>query len=460
MKCALISIGNEESYGLLFVGGELLLFDQDIKYFDAEEENVIEDIISWEPDYIMFSPMTAFFDIAIKITQEVKKKIKVISVFGGHHASSYPQIVDMYCVDKVVVGPVRGSVAQILNGKMGVIRTILTTPDSLSMPARKEYYRDIPRMGQRYRKVMISLFGCPWNCTYCSSSSSHLKEIYGKENHRRYFLSRRPIDVIMKEAKEIISLSETHEIEWVDDDLFSGDGYEEWLGLFISKWKNEIGLPMYVSTASKSVLKASDGLLRQLRSIVNCVGMGVQAIRPGSLRLFNRHWDNEPQMKAAYDRLISFGYRVNLQAIVGLPVDDPVGDAIDTIKCIQRVGPGSICSIYPLMVYPGTKIDKECIKRGLKLNNECNGDTNSGIPNIMFDSVTTNRLRNICKLATMFVKYGVDERWMRTLIDVEFDDEASKNLSMTRYHDCVVDRLKDKGESIFDDIQKSMKIRY
>ncbi len=54
---------------------------------------------------------------------------------------------------------------------------------------------------------------------------------------------------------------------------------------------------------------------------------------------------------------------VNLQGIVGLPIDDPVEDAIETLKGIQRIGPGSICSVYPLMVYPGTELSKLCEKK-------------------------------------------------------------------------------------------------
>ena len=166
---------------------------------------------------------------------------------------------------------------------------------------------------------------------------------------------------------------------------------------------------MYVSTTSKGILKASDKLLKHLRKIVNCVGMGVQASDPKSLKLFNRSWDNEDQMKRAYDRMISFGYRVNLQAIVGLPVENPVDDAIETVKCIQRIAKGSIPSIYPLMVYPGTEMERHCKESNKRLYEKCNGDTNSGIPNIKFSDMETKQLQNICKLATLFVKYNIDE---------------------------------------------------
>ena len=460
MKTALITFGNEESYGLLFVGGELLEHKQEIRFFDAEMNDVVSQVVEWGPQFIMFSPMTTFYLAALRMTKGIKNQLpKVVSVFGGHHAMACPQAVESDGIDIVVVGPVRGAVERILGGEKGVIQTIPTTPADLPKPARREYYRDVPRMANRYRKFMLSMIGCPWNCSYCSSSSGHIREIFGADVHKRYYLTRRPISTVIDEAKEIIQYR-TYEIEWVDDDVFAGSDIEQWLPEFVKVWEKELGLPMYVSTTSALVLKVSDNVLSTLKRIVNVVGMGVQAIRPASLKLFNRAWDSEEKMKKAYDRLRSFGYAVNLQCIVGLPVNDPVEDAMDTIKGMQRIGPGSVCSCYPLMVYPGTAMEQYCRQRNIKLNDECIGDTNAAIPNISFAPDVTKQLRNICKLATLFVKYGIDERWMRALINIDFDDETSRHLSMVRYYECVTDRLKEKGEQIFNEILAAMNLRY
>ena len=460
MKFALIAFGNEESYGLLFAGGELLRFDQEIRFFDAQREDVVGQVVDWAPDFIGFSPMTTFYPQALRVCLAIKARLpRAVSVFGGHHATSYPKIAQTPGIDVCVVGPARGAIERILGSQRGVLHSIPTTPGDLSPPARREYYRDIPRMATRYRKVMLSMMGCPWNCSYCSSASGHLKEIYGAPAHRRYFLSRRPIADIIAEAKEIIQYP-TDEIEWVDDDVFAGKDVEAWIPEFADVWEKEIGLPMYISTTSRYALRVSDRVLRAMRRLANCVGVGVQAIRPESLRLFNRAWDSERQMKAAYDRLVSFGFAVNLQAILGLPVEDPVGDAIETVKGLQRIGPGSVCSCYPLMVYPGTAMERYCADRGIALNEDCSGDTNTGVPNISFPPVVVRRIRNLCKLATLFVKCGVEERWMRPLLDIEFDDETSRRLSMARYYECVTDRLKQRGKEIFDQILSGMNLRY
>jgi radical SAM superfamily enzyme YgiQ (UPF0313 family) len=458
-KIALICFGNEENYGLLFVGGELLLFGQEIRFFDAQLADIADAIVAWQPDSLFFSPLTSYFPLAINLTREIKKQLPdVMVVFGGHHASSAPDIVDLPEIDVVVVGPVRGSIEKILAGEKGLIRTKLTTPDDLPMPARKEYYRDIPRLASRYRKFMLSMLGCPWNCSYCSSSTGHLHDIYGREAHKHYYLSRRPIPVLIEEAKEIMRLGKTEEIEWVDDDIFCGADIETWLPEFVDAWQKEIGVPMYVSSTSALTLKASDHALKTLKKVVNCIGIGVQAIRPESLKILNRPWDSEENMKNAYDRLVSFGYAVNLQAIVGLPVLDPVEDALETVKGLQRIGPGSICSVYPLQVYPGTTMEKYCADNNWHLNDTALGDTNTGIPAIAFAPAVTQRLRNICKLATFFVKYTIDERWMRVLLDIDLSESTSQAISMERYYECVVDRLGETGIKIFSDIQRGMKL--
>ena len=112
------------------------------------------------------------------------------------------------------------------------------------------------------------------------------------------------------------------------------------------------------------------------------------------------------------------------------------------------------------LILAGTDMAAYCLKMGFRLNSSCRGDTNSGIPGITFPPETTLRIRNICKLATLFVKYNISEKWMRALIDIDFDDETSKQLSTVRYYECITDRLKEKGEEIFQEIMQTTRLRY
>ena len=453
-KAALITFGNEESYGLSFVGGELLENGQEIKFFDGEVADGFE-VAQWEPDYLMLSPLSLFYRKALGFAHIAKKLIpKVKTVFGGHHILSGD--FDDEEVDIAVRGPVRGTIPRILRGEK-FIQAEPTDPSDLPKPARAEYYRDIPRAAKRYRKFVLAMMGCPWNCSYCSSSSGHIRATFGGVAYKSYYMQHRPVEDVIAEIEEVMKY-DTHEIEWVDDDIFSGD--ENWLLEFLRQYRGKFDVPMYVSATSATTLSVSDELLKRLSKCCNVVGLGVQAVRPESLKLFNRQWDSIGKMQAAYNRLISFGFRVNLQCIVGLPIDDPVEDAIETVLGMQKIGRGSVCSCYPLMIYPGTAMEQYCRQNKIKLNENCDGDTNGAVCNIAFDKATQRRLRNICKLATLFVRYDIDEKWMRALVDIDFDGEASEKLSMARYRECVVDRLKSKGDRIFDDILNSMKLQF
>jgi radical SAM superfamily enzyme YgiQ (UPF0313 family) len=462
MKFALLCAGNEESYGLLFTGSELSSLNQEIKYFDTEQDSrVVDEIMAWSPDFICFSPMIAFFDKLLNICRQIKKENhKIISVFGGIYVFTNPNIIEDPYVDVVVIGPVRGSIQRILNGEKGIIRTELTLPEDMPFPYRKKYYEDIPRIRDRYRKFIVSLQGCYHNCSYCNSSSYLRIKEFGSDNFKRYFLHRRPVDVMIEEVRDIIRYGQTYEIQWCDDDVFSGYNMENWLMEFSKKWQEEFRLKAYIQASTQSCLSVPDEVLLEVSKITDCVGIGIEAIRPFSLKLFNRQWDNEEKMKKAYDRLKSFGLSVNMQAIVGLPVEDPVEEALDTIMGMQRIGAGSICSVYPLQILPHSQIEKYCKENGFLFHDTNIKETNTGIVDIKFDSLTSKRLKNICKLGTMFVKYNINEDWMRALIDLDFDDYTSKKLSEIRYKECLMDRIKNDGDKIFEEVIKVTNLRY
>src|SRR3990167_4502500 len=207
-RFALVSFGNEESYGLLFAASEFKRQGGDIHFFDSEMTDVVQPIVDYDPDYVAFSPLTPDFHKAKSIELRVKERTDVISIYGGHHATNCNEnIGDITCI---------GGVYGLDISKRGMINNGPVKPWELVWPAREEYYRDIPRMKQRYRKVMLSVHGCPFACSYCSSSSKQHTERFGysKEN-----LMHRNIDDLITEGKFVKEYS-TYEIEWVDDDVF------------------------------------------------------------------------------------------------------------------------------------------------------------------------------------------------------------------------------------------------
>lgn len=457
-KFGLVHIGNDECYGLVFVAGELKRLGHEIKWFDGDAEEVLQEICEWGPDFICFSPLTTFFKQAVQLSVNIKQKLPLVrSVFGSYHVLAVPESINLDGVDIIVRGPVYGTIDKIISSTGKEVFQGSIVPVDKMIPAREEYYKDIPRMANRHRKYIMSHFGCRFNCSYCSTSN--IRNFYGKDVYLNFCLSRRPISELIKEAKIFLEYP-TKEVSLEDDDILSGLNVEEWLEEFSSTWKKEINLPTYANVTPSTVTQVSEKTLKILAGLVTSVQMGVQVARPESLKLFNRTAQHEAIVKEAYNRLTSVGIRVKMEFIMGLPVDDPVMDAIESIKMAQRVGAGTFIAAFPLMLYPGTELTRWCIQSNIPLNDKCELESHTGIGSIKFDPLTTKRITNLTKMATMFVKYNINERWIKALIDLDLTDQASKQLSECQYLESLTFRQGSEIEKEFDKILAEMHLKY
>jgi radical SAM superfamily enzyme YgiQ (UPF0313 family) len=458
-KFALIHIGTDEVYGLEYVAAELKRNGHEIRWFDGDSPDGVDQVIDWQAQYMCFSPLTTFFPPALEFSRKVKaQRPQIKSVFGGHHVTAAPDVYDMDGIDIVVSGPVYGTVDKIVESNSQETLKGHPVPMEMMTPSRREYFEAIPLIGGRHRKTIMSHFGCPYNCSYCSIS--RLRTEYSWNEYRKYWLTRRPIEDIIEEAKIFLEFP-TKEVALEDDDMLYGDEINEWLPEFKIAWKQEIGLPIFGNVTPKTVVKVSDKTLETMAELVAVVQMGVQADRSETLKLFNRQFQNENQVAAAVKRLTKFGIPVKLELIVGNPVPDPVGDAIDTLKLAQRVSTtGSFVVAFPLMLYPGTALHKWCVENNIAMRDDCTYEFYGGTGSILFDSDTQRKITNITKLASFFVKYNVDERWIRALIEMDLNDTAALRIGETIFYESLRFRLGEQIDQEFDNILAKTKLRY
>lgn len=458
-KFALIHLGTDEVYGLEYVAAEIKRLKHRIRWFDGDLYTSVEDVIEWQPEFICFSTLTTFFPPALEFSRKVKsQRPEIKSIFGGHHITAVPDVHKLDGVDIIVLGPVYGTIEKIVAGTDGKVLKGYPISMQQMMPARKEYFDAIESIGTRHRKTIMSHFGCPYKCSYCSTSL--LKAEYGQEKYRKYWLTRRPIDQIIQESKIFLDFP-TKEVSLEDDDMLYGKEIEEWLPKFTAAWKQNIGLPIHGNVTPNTVVKVSDKTLDSLAELVAVVQMGVQAARRETLKLYNRQFQDEEQVANAIGRLRSRGIPVKLELIIGAPVEDPVGDAIDTIKLAQRVGAGTFAVAFPLMLYPGTALHKWCIDNNIKIKDDCNYDCYSGEGSVLFDSEIQKKITNISKMAAFLLKYNVDERWMRALIEMDLNDTAARKLSESIYYESLRFQLGDQiNQDAFEKILANTKFKY
>jgi radical SAM superfamily enzyme YgiQ (UPF0313 family) len=457
-KFALIHMGTDEVYGLEFVAAELKKHGHRIRWFDGDSSHAVGEVVDWGAKYMCFSPLTTFFPSALEFSRKVKSLCPDIrSIFGGHHVTAVPEACDLDGIDKIVVGPVYGTIDQIVAGSGDKILKGSPVPVHLMTPSRREYFEAVPNIGERHKKTIMTHFGCPYKCSYCSTS--RLKAEFGWKEYSKYWLTRRPIDHIIEEAKIFLEFL-TKEVALEDDDMLYGKEIDEWLPKFSAAWKQNIGLPIICNVTPKTVVKVSARTLDTMAELVTVAQMGVQAARRETLKLFNRQFQDEEQVANAVERLRKRGIPVKLELIVGAPVDDPVGDAIETIKLAQRVGAGMFVAAFPLMLYPGTKLQKWCLENNIAMRDDCTYECYGGVGSIRFDHEIQKKITNISKLAAFFVKYNVEERWMHALIEMDLNDGASKRISESTYYESLRFKLGDQIDQEFHKILANTKFRY
>jgi hypothetical protein len=458
-RFALVHIGNDEVYGLEFVAEEIVASGHQFYWFDGEEANVIDEIIAYGPTSACFSPLTTFFPATVKLARRLKARAPHIRmVFGGAHVTASEDHIHTEGIDIAVIGPVYGTIGKILNSPdKSVIRGKAVMPDKMT-PRRREYFETIARIGRRHRKTIMSHFGCVYACSYCATH--HQRKIIGAKNYQQFYLTRRPIDHVIEEARILLEF-DTKEVCLEDDDALEGFEAEAWMHEFAPRWKNEIGIPVYGNVTPKTVTHVSDAHLKDFSELVHFVTMGVQASRASSLRLFNRQFQKEEQIKEAYDRLKAFGVGVKMELIIGLPVEDPVGDALETIKCAQRIGAGGFGAAFPLMLYPGTALHKWCKDNNIPMNEECQFEWYSGVGSVKFEDANVQKqIHNLSKLAPFFIKYNIEERWMRALMDLDMSSEASKLISQNNYLEALVARQGETAKESFGEVLTYMNFRF
>jgi len=457
-KFALIHIGTDEVYGLEFVAAELKNRGHHIRWFDGDSDDAVDEVVDWQAEYMCFSPLTTFFSQALEFSRNVKSQCPDIrAIFGGHHVTAVPEACDLDGIDKIVVGPVYGTIDQIVAGSGEKILKGSPVPVQLMTPSRREYFEAVQNIGDRHKKTIMTHFGCPYKCSYCSTS--RLKAEFGWKEYSKYWLTRRPIDHIIEEAQIFLEFP-TKEVALEDDDMLYGKEIDEWLPKFAAAWKQNIGLPIICNVTPNTVVRVSAKTIDTMAKLVTVAQMGVQAARSETLKLFNRQFQDEEQVANAIKRLKKRGIPVKLELIVGAPVDDPVGDAIETVKLAQRVGAGMFVAAFPLMLYPGTALQKWCLKNNIAIRDDCTYECYGGVGSIRFDPEIQKKITNISKLAAFFVKYNVDERWMRTLIEIDLNDTASRRIAESTYYESLRFKLGDQIDQEFDQILANTKFRY
>ncbi|HUU56172.1 MAG TPA: radical SAM protein [bacterium] len=367
-----------ERYGVMMLAAALKRAGHRVALARAQRlglEGLRKKVRALEPAALLYSAMTGEHQYLLEINRRLKEDYRGPSVFGGPHATFFPEMVyedgvDAVCrgegeeavvelADALAAGRDYGAVANLWvkrNGDVATndVRPLLEDLDRLPFADREILYEDDADLRDHPTKIFFAMRGCVFRCTYCFNH--RFNELY---RGRGRVCRTRSVDNLLAEMKYVRGRWPLKYMQ-LDDDTFLLHT-REWLEEFAERLPREVGVPFMCNVRVDLVNAESVRLLKAAGC--HAAWMGVETGDERSRRdVLKRPHTNE-EIAAAVTLLKRHGIRVATQNLCGLPVEDPVAADEKTLALNVACRPDFAWSslFYP---YPRTELGERAVAGG------------------------------------------------------------------------------------------------
>lgn len=398
---ALIALYNYESNGVRTIYSILknygykttAIYFKELKFnnielpSDNEINRLTELLARLKPAIIGISVGSSFYEIASLVTKEIRKKLSIPVLWGGHHPTIVPEesiaIADMICIgegDEAILDLAKalrdgGEITNINNlwiNKKGYVeknplRPLIQNLDWIPSPdlsSKDKYWIEDdavlegdPIWGRSHPQTTYSLMasrGCPFQCTYCSNSI--LKGIF---KNKGSFVRRRSVENVINELRIVKEREHIKRIFFMDEVFASNMG---WITDFCKSYKDEIGLPFICALNPTNVTEESVALLASAG--LDNVVMGIES---GSERTRNDIFERSGSNQIIKDSARLFNkYRIipSFDVIMDNPFETEE-DKKETVRLLLDLPRPFNLSMYSLCWFPRTRLTERALKEGI-----------------------------------------------------------------------------------------------
>jgi len=340
-------------------------------FVDNLEVNLIEKAKASKPDLVGFSVITGSQQWCLDMAQKIKAAVNCKIIFGGPHATHFPDIIKYEQVDYVCRGEGEYALLELVEAiqenkdttairniwckKEGRIiknevRELIDNLDALPFPDRSIYYK-YSNIGRMPQKRFMATRGCPYSCSFCFNHA--LRQIYRDKG--KYIRIRSVENVI----NEIICLRNSYPLKTVyfDDDTFILD--HDWIFAFLREYREKVKLPFICLLRANLV---TEKLIKEFKaSGCKRVFFGVET---GNERLRNELLEKGLSDKDIINTAgLLHKYKIKFKTynMLGLP-DETIENAFETLKLNIKIKTDyPWCSIF--QPYPGTELGTYSIRK-------------------------------------------------------------------------------------------------
>lgn len=326
--------------------------------FEKQLSPLIKEI---NPDIIAYSITTGRHTFYQQLNLELKKDHDFLAIFGGPHATFFPDFIQEEGVDVICRGEGEAAlldladaldadrdyrnVANLWVKSDGAIhkndlRPLISDLDTLSFVDR-DIVNKYDHYKKLHRRMILTGRGCPYRCTYCFNHSYN--NLYKGKGR---IVRKRSVDHVIRELKTVKAQDNPRRFQFVDDTFIIDP---DWCIEFCERYKKEIGLPFIAYTRVNLV---TDDIVRRLKeagciTILYAVESGNDYIRNEVLK---RNISRE-QIFNAVKIYKKYGLKTYAQNILGLP-DENMTSAMETLDLNIATKPdyawNSIFQPYPM----------------------------------------------------------------------------------------------------------------
>lgn len=367
-------LGFEEPLGVLYLSAVCKKNHHKVYAVENNLNEIEEKIKAIKPDLLAFSVLTPSFFHLFRSVQEIKAKYNIPTVFGGPHATFFPEIIKHAEIDYVFMGESEEAFIEFLNlleekkpidgvnnlvtmDSKGQIRKnplkpMIKSLDILPFPDR-ELFVDYKQFYEADVRSVMASRGCPYNCSYCFNKQYNT--MYEGQNNR---MRLRSVDNIVEECQELKNKYNAKIIHFFDD-IFPFQ--KDWLREFAEEYPRKVNLPFFTNTHFnvcteeyvKNLYKAG------CKTLLIGVETGNEELRE---KLLNRKMSNKMMIERS--RMIhSYGIKIYTQNIIGLPYGSLEKD-IETLKLNIDLK-ADFAGVYLCQPYPKTQIERMAKEGGL-----------------------------------------------------------------------------------------------
>jgi radical SAM superfamily enzyme YgiQ (UPF0313 family) len=413
------------SFGIMYLSSALKQAGHQVQLLQVQDSaDLLGQLATAPPDILAFSATTGLHKCYLAMGRQAKQRFRILTVFGGSHATFFPEMIADEGADAVCIGEGERAFVELadrlqagqpitdvrnwwvkLDGRVhrNPLRPLEHELDRLPPPDWELYYASNPLLRRMTVRPILASRGCPHACAYCFNQS--LNDMYrGLGGPVRL---RRPEAVIA----EIAAIRRRYPttLVWFLDSNLGAD--RSWLGELLARYRAEVALPFYCKVRPDFVDRQTAGLLAD----AGCTGVGI-GIETADDRLRNgvlRRGISRERIVGACRLLKERQIRIMAFNMIGLP-GETVDGAFETMRLNAQCGVDyAMTMIY--QPYPRTALANYAIEHGHFDGNFERLDYDYYSHSALTFATERERqaIENLQRLFALGAEFPFAERWIR-----------------------------------------------